>query len=315
MNRSAERILIIFNPASGFISKDITTSLIIRKLRRHFASVSLVHTNSPVHTDEIIREGLNDFDLFTAFGGDGTVNSVATSLIHTDKTLGILPGGSGNGLARSLNIPISWRRALDTLIHGQDFFIDAGKINDIYFFNVAGIGLDGLISKKFNLESKTRGILPYFYFAFKGIFEMPSFGVRVTTAESEFEDEIMILALANFREYGGKVIIAPNASPYDHLLDLCISTETSTSSPFTNHSNLTGFIFALCVGLFPFISTENTAAMSFWITTLTSFPPLSKCASRHKKKGRISSSLFYQQKKDYSMDDAFCSVTKPMTSI
>jgi len=222
MNRSAERILVIFNPASGFISKDIITSLIMRKLRRHFASVSLIHTNSPAHTNEIIRRGINHFDLFTAFGGDGTVNSVAASLINTNKILGILPGGSGNGLARNLHIPLSWRRALDTLIHGQDMYIDAGKINDIYFFNVAGIGLDGLISKKFNLESKTRGILPYYYFALKEIIEMPSFSVRVTTAENEFEDEFMILALANFREYGGKVIIAPYASPYDHLLDLCI---------------------------------------------------------------------------------------------
>ena len=222
MNRSAERIVVILNPASGFISKDIATSLIIRKLRRYFASVSLVHTSSPAQASEITRQGLNHFDLFAAFGGDGTVNSVANALIHTDKTLGILPGGSGNGLARNLNIPLSWRRALDTLINGQDVFIDAGKINDNHFFNVAGIGLDGLISKKFNLESKTRGILPYFYFALKGIFEMPSFGVRVTTAESEFEDEIMILALANFREYGSKVVIAPYASPYDHLLDLCI---------------------------------------------------------------------------------------------
>jgi YegS/Rv2252/BmrU family lipid kinase len=222
MNRSSERILVLLNPASGFISKDITTSLIIRKLRRHFASVSLVYTNSPAHANEVTRQGLNHFDLFTAFGGDGTVNSVATSLLNTNKTLGILPGGSGNGLARNLNIPLSWRRALDTLIYGQDVLIDAGKINNLYFFNVAGIGLDGLISKKFNLESKTRGILPYFYFALKEIFEMPSFGVRVSTNESEFEDEIMILALANFREYGSKVVIAPFASPYDHLLDLCI---------------------------------------------------------------------------------------------
>jgi YegS/Rv2252/BmrU family lipid kinase len=222
MNRSAERILVIVNPASGFISKDSTTSLIIRKLRRYFASVTLVCTNSPAHAHETIRQGLNHFDLFIAFGGDGTVNSVATALINTEKTLGILPGGSGNGMASNLKISLSWRRALDTLIHGQDVFIDAGKINDIYFFNVAGIGLDGLISKKFNHESKTRGILPYFYFALKGVFEMPAFGVRVTTAESEFEDEIMILALANFREYGSKVVIAPYASPYDHLLDLCI---------------------------------------------------------------------------------------------
>jgi diacylglycerol kinase (ATP) len=222
MDRSAERVLVILNPASGFISKDITTASIIRKLRRHFASVSLVHTSSPAHASEITSQGLPHFDIFAAFGGDGTVNSVATSLLNTNKTLAILPGGSGNGLARNLNIPVSWRRALDTLINGRDVFIDAGKINHILFFNVAGIGLDGLISKKFNLESKTRGILPYFYFALKGIFEMPTFHVRVTTAESEFEDEIIILAMANFREYGSNVVIAPYASPYDHLLDLCI---------------------------------------------------------------------------------------------
>ncbi|MCX6556173.1 MAG: diacylglycerol kinase family lipid kinase [Candidatus Aminicenantes bacterium] len=222
MDHSAERILVILNPASGFISKDIATGSIIRKLRRHFASVSLVHTSSPAHASEITSQGLPHFDVFAAFGGDGTVNSVAASLLHTNKTLGILPGGSGNGLARNLNIPLSWRRALDTLINGRDVLIDAGKINHILFFNVAGIGLDGLISKKFNLESKTRGILPYFYFALKGIFEMPTFHVRVTTAESEFEDEIMILAMANFQEYGSNVVIAPYASPYDHLLDLCI---------------------------------------------------------------------------------------------
>ena len=210
------------NPASGFIAKDIAISLIIRKLRRHFSSVSLVYTHSPEQARDITRRGLDHFDLFVAFGGDGTVNSVATPLLNTNKTLGILPGGSGNGLARNLTIPLSWRRALDTLVHGQDVVIDAGKINEFHFYNVAGIGLDGLISKKFNLESRTRGLLPYVYFTLKGVFEMPTFRVRVSTAANEFEDEILILALANFREYGGNVVIAPHASPYDHLLDLCI---------------------------------------------------------------------------------------------
>ncbi len=222
MNRGPEKILLILNPSSGFISKDIAVSLILKKLRRHFTSVSLVNTNSPLQAGEVTRQGLQHFDIFTAFGGDGTVNSVAASLINTNKILGILPGGSGNGLARNLKVPLSWLRALDTLISGQDVFIDAGKINDNFFLNVAGMGLDGLISKKFNLESKTRGILPYFYFALKGYLEMPQFKVRVTTATSEFEEDIMLLALANFRQYGAKAVIAPHASPYDRLLDLCI---------------------------------------------------------------------------------------------
>ena len=222
MNRSAERILLILNPSSGFISKDIAISLILKKLRRHFASVSLVNTSSPLQAGEIIRQGLKHFDVFVAFGGDGTVNSVAKAMLNSNKTLGILPGGSGNGLARNLGIPLYWLRALDTLVSGQDVCIDAGSINGRYFFNVAGMGLDGLISKKFNLESRTRGILPYVYFALKGLIEMPQYSVRVTTESSEFEEDIMILALANFRQYGAKAVIAPHASPYDRLLDLCI---------------------------------------------------------------------------------------------
>ncbi len=251
MNRSPEKILLILNPTSGFISKDIAVSLILKKLRRHFSSVSLVNTNSPLHASEITRRGLKHFDVFVAFGGDGTVNSVAASLLNTNKTLGILPGGSGNGLARNLGIPLSWLRALDTLITGQDVFIDTGNINGRHFFNVAGMGLDGLISKKFNLESKTRGILPYVYFALKGYLEMPQFSVRVTTASSEFEDEIMILALANFRQYGAKAVIAPHASPYDRLLDLCILKKFKLLQSSLNIQRL----FSGTIDKYPFYKT------------------------------------------------------------
>lgn len=251
MNRSPEKILLILNPTSGFISKDIAVSLILKKLRRHFSSVSLVNTNSPLHASEITRRGLKHFDVFVAFGGDGTVNSVAASLLNTNKTLGILPGGSGNGLARNLGIPLSWLRALDTLITGQDVFIDTGNINGRHFFNVAGMGLDGLISKKFNLESKTRGILPYVYFALKGYMEMPLFSVRVTTASSEFDDEIMILALANFRQYGAKAVIAPHASPYDGLLDLCILKKFKLLQSSLNIQRL----FSGTIDKYPFYKT------------------------------------------------------------
>ncbi len=220
--KKKERILVILNPSSGIYSKDVATSVIFKKLREHFSTVSIINSNSPSHGFEITKNTIDLFDIFTAFGGDGTINSIASALVNTDKTLGILTGGSGNGLVRNLNIPLSWRRDLDVLIYGKDTYIDVGKINDKYFFNVAGIGLDGLISKKIELESKSRGIAPYIYYALKGYFEMPTFHVSINADGKEFKEEIMIAAFANFKQYGGKAIIAPFASPRDGFLDLCI---------------------------------------------------------------------------------------------
>lgn len=251
MKRRPERILLILNPSSGFISKDIAVALILKKLRRHFASVSLVNSRSPQQAREVTRQGLQHFDVFVAFGGDGTVNSVAGAMLGSHKTLGILPGGSGNGLARNLGIPLYWPRALDTLVSGQDVFIDAGRINDIHFFNVAGMGLDGLIAKKFNQESRTRGILPYVYFALKGYMEMPPYSVRITTESSEFDEDIMLLALANFRQYGAKAVIAPHASPYDRQLDLCILKRFKLLQSSLNVQRL----FAGTIHKFPFYRT------------------------------------------------------------
>jgi len=217
-----ERILVVLNPSSGVDSKDAAASVIFKKLRKHFDTVSLINSNSAAHGFEITKQALDRFDIITAFGGDGTINSVASALVDTGKPLGLLPGGSGNGLVRSLNIPVSWRRALDVLIHGKDVYVDAGKINDKYFFNIAGIGLDALVAKKFNLQSKSRGIASYIYYAFKGYFKTPTFPVQIKLEDTTFQDEILVIAFANFKQYGGKAIIAPFASPYDRLLDMCI---------------------------------------------------------------------------------------------
>lgn len=217
-----ERILVILNPSSGIVSKDIATSVIFKKLRKHFNTVSIINSNSPKHGYDITKSALDQFDVITAFGGDGTINSIASAMVESEKTLGILPGGSGNGLVRNLGIPLSWRRALDVLIQGKDVAIDAGTINNRYFFNVAGIGLDGLISKRFNLESKSRGIVPYIYYGVRGFFEMPTFRIQINLGDIEFQDEILIVAFANFKQYGGNAIIAPFARPNDNLLDMCI---------------------------------------------------------------------------------------------
>jgi YegS/Rv2252/BmrU family lipid kinase len=242
----SEKILVILNPSSGIVSKDIAASVVFKKLRKHFDTVSIINSNSPEDGYEITRNALDQFDVITAFGGDGTVNSIASALVDQEKVLGVLPGGSGNGLVRNLNIPLSWRRALDVLIHGKDVYIDAGMINERFFLNVAGIGLDGLISKRFNLESKSRGIAPYIYYGVRGFFEMPSFRIQINLGDIEFQDEILIVAFANFKQYGGNAIIAPFASADDKLLDMCILNKFKLISASFNIQKLfTGNIHKL----------------------------------------------------------------------
>lgn len=246
-----ERILVIMNPSSGVVSKDIATSVIFKRLRKSFHTVSLINSNSPEHGYEIARQSSEQFDIITAFGGDGTINSIAKGLLGSGKTLGILPGGSGNGLARSLRIPLSWRRALDVLAEGSDACFDAGKINDRHFFNVAGIGLDALITKNFNEDAPERGITSYVYFAVKGVIEMPTFRVSITQGETVFQDEIMIIAFANFKQYGGKLIIAPYASPFDNKLDMCIVNKFKVLKESINMQRL----FTGNINEFPFYKT------------------------------------------------------------
>ncbi len=246
-----ERILVILNPSSGVVSKDVAASYIFKKLLQNFRTVSLINSNSPEDGYEIAGNAKNNFDIITAFGGDGTINSIASALVGTDMTIGILPGGSGNGLIRNLKISLSWKQALETLIGGRDKYIDIGRINNSYFFNVAGIGLDGLISKKYNTETKTRGLAPYIYYALKGYFEMPSFNVRITGDDIEFDEEAALIAFANFPQYGGNAIIAPYADPYDGMLDLCIIKSFKFAKTAINLKRL----FNGNIDKFPFYNT------------------------------------------------------------
>ncbi len=221
--RKQEKILIIFNNSAGTKPKDKFASVIFKELRDHFHTVSIIYSNSPPHSKMIVANSSVFYNIIAVFGGDGTINSIGYELIDKDITLGILPGGSGNGLARNVHIPMSWKKSIHTLIKGKDIKFDAGKINNKYFFNVAGIGLDGYIAKKFNNESKSRGVLPYIYYAIKGFFECPTYHVKITIDDHKsFEDSIMLAAFANFRQYGGKAIIAPQASGTDQYLDLCL---------------------------------------------------------------------------------------------
>ena len=159
--------------------------------------------------------------LVIAWGGDGTVNEVAAGLAFTDAALGIIPAGSGNGLARMLAMPADPAVALPRLVHGRDHRIDVGEANSRLFVNVAGVGFDAHVAGCFaRLGRSRRGFLKY---AAIVLTELGRYRPEAYTLELDAEaaecDSAFLLSFANGRQWGNGALIAPQARLDDGLLD------------------------------------------------------------------------------------------------
>jgi len=167
---------------------------------------------------QAVSEG---FERIVAVGGDGTVNEVAAGLINSEGQLGIIPRGSGNGVARSLNIPLTPMECLEFLSSPKITTIDVGMVNQKYFVGVSGIGYDALIGKKFQ-DFGVRGPVPYFFI---GLSEFMKYKPQIYQLEIEGErlkKEALVIAFANTKQYGNGAVIAPGADPKDGYLDVCV---------------------------------------------------------------------------------------------
>ncbi|MBN2356688.1 diacylglycerol kinase family lipid kinase [candidate division KSB1 bacterium] len=224
-----KKVKFIYNPRSGLMRNP----LIIRKLIEftlHEApfSYDFVETQHRGHARELSAQAAaQGYDAVVAVGGDGTANEVASGLLCTSCALGIIPIGSGNGLARGLSIPVSVRRATRVLLDGTVRVIDAGQIENRNFFVVTGIGFDALIGKLFD-DRSLRGPLPYFYI---GVREF--FFYRPELFTLKFDDRTitvraLLVTIANTKQWGNGVFIAPKAEPDDGLLDICIIHRINT---------------------------------------------------------------------------------------
>jgi len=257
--KKKEKILVIFNARAGTRTKDRFASVVFRELREHFETISIMDSKSITHGETIVRDASHLFDLVAVFGGDGTINSIARGLLEKEVTLGILPGGSGNGLARNLKIPLLWRQSLDVLKHGEDHFFDVGIINGHTFFNVSGIGLDGYISKQYNQDASVRGILPYIYYGVKGVKECPEYHVQISLDDREkIEKKIVLAAFANFKQYGGRAVIAPQAEADDGSLDLCLIEKF----PFTRGVLGSTRLFTGSISRFPYYKSYTFRSLT-----------------------------------------------------
>lgn len=216
-----KRILFLINPISGIGKQKTIEKTIVKDNSLSDMIVDIQYTEYREHARELCENAVGKYDIIVAVGGDGTVNEVASSLIGTDTALGIIPVGSGNGLARFLNIPLKVNEAIKVICSAHTRKIDSLKINDLHSVNVSGIGFDAYISHLF-AQSKKRGPLTYMRLITKEFPKYKSETYRVV-ADGEVADwSAFLISFANSSQYGNNVHIAPKAKVDDGLIDLCI---------------------------------------------------------------------------------------------
>lgn len=209
--------LFIYNPNSG--KKDGKFLHYFEQQKHLFKHCELVKTKYRGHAYELTRKHHSEFDVVVAVGGDGTINEVASALYQTKTALGIVPQGSGNGLARHLGI--TPQTALQQLLKGSAQSIDMVKLNDKLFINVAGLGFDGHISYLFN-QSQKRGFISYLLLSVKEYFSFNPFAYELIADTTTSQGKAFVIALANSSQYGNNFIIAPRASVADGKLQVLI---------------------------------------------------------------------------------------------
>ncbi|WP_227256268.1 diacylglycerol kinase family protein [Pedobacter sp. MR2016-19] len=215
-------ILFIINPISGGRGKLRIPDFIDKYLDKEKFSPNFVFSEYVGHAGELADEAsIKNFDVIIAAGGDGTINEVATKVLKHNKILGILPLGSGNGLARFLSISKNLRYALSIINNFKIDEIDTAEFNQKCFFNLAGMGFDAHLSSVFSKDKK-RGLSGYIKLGFKEVFNYKPQTYQLDIDGTAYTRKAFAISIANSSQYGNDVYIAPNASVKDGLLDVCI---------------------------------------------------------------------------------------------
>lgn len=178
-------------------------------------------TEQPQHLYDVIKRYQHEVDLVIVGGGDGTLNAAVDALVETQLTLGILPLGTANDLARTLGIPNSLPDACKIIANGEVRRIDLGSVNGKHFFNVASCGLSVKITQRLTKKAKRRwGILAYLITALQVIWESRPFSVEIRMNDQSIRVKTVQIAVGNGRYYGGGMAVVPDATIDDQRLDL-----------------------------------------------------------------------------------------------
>jgi len=216
------KALFIVNPFSGVGHHKDIERYVAKSLDHGKFDFSLIYTERPHHATEICEDARkNGYNLIVAVGGDGTVNEVARPLVGTNIPLGIIPSGSGNGLARHLKIPINPNKAIEVLNKFSQKKIDSVEVNDQFFVSIAGVGFDAFVAKKFSGQ-KRRGFLKYAQIALSEYFRYRPKKFILTIDGKKLEKRALFISIANSDQFGYNTSISPKAKIDDGLVDICI---------------------------------------------------------------------------------------------
>lgn len=216
--------IIIINPIAGTRRSDGVENLIRNWIDLHQINCRIETTKYRGHARELASDAVSEgFNHFIVAGGDGTLNEVASALYlqQNDVTLGIIPVGSGNGLALHLRLPKKTEKALDIAFGEKTLSCDVGLFNNNPFFSVAGVGFDAMVAYRFS-QMKGRGLRNYIRAVMQNY---PGFKPSDYCVEAEgkkITGRFLMISFANSNQFGYNTSLSPEASISDGLIDFCL---------------------------------------------------------------------------------------------
>ena len=219
--------MVFINPISGTKSKGLVQSLIETTLTNNlFPYQILPTTQSGVYEylqNKILSDKITDIIIC---GGDGSVNQIVSHTLGIPVNIGIIPMGSGNGLAFCAGIPKDPKKALDIILAGKSNFIDSFMVNNQFSCHLIGLGFDAQVAHDFANQPK-RGPSSYVKQVAKNFFKAKTFPFQIRIGEEIINTEAFFICIANSNQFGNKIKIAPKASLSDGLLDIVIVNKTN----------------------------------------------------------------------------------------
>ena len=216
-------ILFIVNPVSGIGKQKKIETILENTIDHSLLDYTVRYTERIHHGTELAREAVQQgcFDAIVAVGGDGSVNDVVSGMVGSDLALGIIPCGSGNGLARNLKIPLTPTHAVEAINRYKIAEIDTIYLNDRVVTSIAGIGFDARVARRMK-QAKARGLQAYAKIILTDYPTYKEHTFRLNIDGNEIERKAWFISFANSNQFGYNTAVAPMAKLDDGLIDVCI---------------------------------------------------------------------------------------------